>query len=502
MLQPSQSQPKGICCTFLIQNFIESIFMDDTITFKGTSIAAIPSGAILIANTQLCYLNGTEYSFEENRAALCHKNELEGEYSSEEAAVQTPGKSIRSKEGPSPWHNQKKLTSPEGDKGAIQDIFKMFEEDASKLKSENSDEEDIPPPVLESRFRPASPTFHTKNAMKMIDDMFNNPIDEAPSPPVPEYRVPTELEDEGGRVIVYNPEDDETISRKVYKRPVSASGPLKLGVFKDELSDEDQEMNEPVEHRQSIQSTPFFERPVTNMFGNPVHVMTPVTECSDRTQSYTIASASTAPPSARPSTILEENEELDNTMLFLKGNNPGRVEFGLAHVAEEAPEEKTLEPLSFSNPVDPTHPSIRQSILSRTLPTSDCNVRVLTSMKSHLGHQLAHANPGYTFEMESGSEEYYKLVERIESSDYYHIISEAESKDCVLHIQSPTSVWEYYILVLLHSKASVPINSIVAPQSCHLFKNESITRIDYISGGSLLDAIKKIDYLNGQSKLI
>ena len=521
----------------------------------------ISAGSRLVANVELCYVNRNEYSFEETRAELCHKHEMAASFYLAEANASnslrgpdndlpsgTPMKhqpqsiilsASQAAEAPSPWHASGAraatesstafvISSPGKEKGPIQDIFKMFEEE--KKDVDDDDDDDIgEPPVMsfalssppkkvsaERKARPPSPTIHTKEAMSAISAMFSNPV---PSSREEEEDVFGNLEHHRHRpleitttadAIIYNPEDDETISRQVYKRPESSTGPLKIGVFRDQESDEDEDENG-ISSAAAIQ-TPFQCRPVTNLFGHPVHVMTPVTECSEKTHSYTSHSISTGPFEvfSRPPIILEEGEEeekTENTMQYLN-SKPLPIA-----VLENVPEEVVVsgedddleeadsyeEPsVTLPSPCNPT--LVRQAILSKTRPPSECKLYVFASQESSLGSDLSKQGSSASVERHatfsfSSSQDKFNLVEKLGSSNYYRIERETEAKSSVIRLQDPPSVWEFYMLYSLHSKIPSSFkNSIVKPLSCYLFKNESFTELEHIEGGSLLEAIGQLNY--------
>jgi hypothetical protein len=474
-----------------------TILADDDKTQSGT----ISAKSKLVANVQLCYINNSEYSFEENRAEICHKDELNIVFDLNQVTVLLPSKMIEQaeslKEAAIDDPSMKALdlgtdhfASPGKDKGPIQDIFKMFEEEKGK-KSINLSYSLSSPKVQKEKITPPSPTMHTKEAMSAISAMFNRSVEDASFDAHMGHEI-TKTED----AILYNPEDDETISRQVYKRPEPSSGSSKIGVFRDEEGS-DEEISSNIQ-------TPFQSRPITNLFGQPVHVMTPVTECSEKTNSYTTHSISTGPSQVfnRPPIILEEDEDnAENTILFLKSqsqNFPTSLDNASQNRLEESKQGEDLEELdSFEEPsvtlANPCNPAlVRQTILSKTRPPADCQLHVYASKESILGQELSHFQSAKYCDI--NDEEKIQVLERFGSSNYFVIRKNGKSKT-VLRIQDPPSVWEFYMLFSLQSSISSSLkNSIVKPISCYLFKNESFTELEYIEGGSLLDSIKCLDY--------
>lgn len=73
----------------------------------------------------------------------------------------------------------------------------------------------------------ASPTINTKAAMADIFDMFNNGASNAAMAAEDQYS----LSANDGKSVLYQPEDDETISRQVYQREEDVPG--KMAVFRD-----------------------------------------------------------------------------------------------------------------------------------------------------------------------------------------------------------------------------------------------------------------------------
>jgi checkpoint serine/threonine-protein kinase len=96
---------------------------------------------------------------------------------------------------------------------AAEEIAQATELDSvlSQFKQQN------PSPASPITRKPQSPTIHTKEAIQDIFEMFNQPIDK-----------------EKNDFVLYNPEDDETISKQCFQRP-------KVGVmvFKDEDESEE-----------------------------------------------------------------------------------------------------------------------------------------------------------------------------------------------------------------------------------------------------------------------
>ncbi|KAJ3252297.1 hypothetical protein HK103_001642 [Boothiomyces macroporosus] len=258
------------------------------------------------------------------------------------------------------------------------------------------------PRVEKPKFKPASPTINTKDAMRDIMDIFNAPI-----------QGDTEVD----QVIYYNPQDDETISSKVFKRPVEE---LKLGVFKDEDSDEDS--SNPVETLFS-EGTP---RTVKNVFGQPVQIMTPVTEKSEVTFHHTSASFEA---------ITEEEE-----------------------------------------PVHPSDPQIRAAILKKAYDPQNKSFDFYPSKESNL------KSDGNTVLFNA---EKYKIVKILAENDYSKVYAVQKNTTKVLKISTPPSGWEYYILHQIHSKTRNDF--IIKPLHFYFYKNESILELSYEPGSTLLD---------------
>ncbi|KAJ3275232.1 hypothetical protein HDV01_000959 [Terramyces sp. JEL0728] len=250
------------------------------------------------------------------------------------------------------------------------------------------------------KFKPASPTINTKDAMRDIMDIFNAPI---------------EGDTEVDQVIYYNPQDDETISSKVYKR---SNDELKLGVFKDEDSDEDS--SNPVE-------TLFSETPrtVKNVFGQPVQIMTPVTEKSEMTFHHTTSFE----------TISEEQE-----------------------------------------PVHPSDPHIRAAIMQRSYDPQN------KSFMFHPTKESTLQNDGKTV-IFNGQK--FHIVKTLSDSEYSKVYVLQSSSSLVMKISKPSSGWEYYILHQIHSKKASEL--VISPLQFHYYKNESILELQYESGLTLLD---------------
>ena len=104
-------------------------------------------------------------------------------------------------------HNASSIDQIVTPKAATTSNFESFFTN-SQTKSLNSKGKEKRPDVYQP-----SPTIHTKQAMEDIFSMFNAPLEEK----------------EDKNTILYKPEDDETISSKVFKRPAD-----KIGVYRDE----------------------------------------------------------------------------------------------------------------------------------------------------------------------------------------------------------------------------------------------------------------------------
>ncbi|KAJ3322559.1 protein kinase [Boothiomyces sp. JEL0866] len=252
------------------------------------------------------------------------------------------------------------------------------------------------------KFKPASPTINTKDAMRDIMDIFNAPI-----------QGDTEVD----QVIYYNPQDDETISSKVYKRNTEE---LKLGVFKDEDSDDDSDTN-PVKSLFS-EGTP---KTVKNVFGQPVQIMTPVTEKSEITFHHTSSFEA----------ITEEQE-----------------------------------------PIHPSDPHIRAAIMKRAYNPQNKSFNFSPTIESPLQRNGS-------LLIFNGLQ--YKIIKTLTENEYSKVYVVQSKVTTVMKISTPSSGWEYYILHQIHSK-SLP-EFIVKPLNFHFFKNESILELNYEPGLTLLD---------------
>jgi hypothetical protein len=400
-------------------------------------------GSKMIANRLFCYVDRTEYSFEETRAALNHKEELNTSYPLVRNTV--VGDALKSNSMASPWkvklENVSGKSSP-GSKGAITDIFKMYDEpkDIGMMPYEPKDIFKMYDDLAAKSFKPPSPTMHTKDAMKVISDMFNDSLED-PSSNVGQIQY-----EEGA--IVYNPEDDETISRQLYRRPTDNQ--IKLGVYVDENSDEE---------RVPIQSTPL-NRGMASVFGQPVHVMTPLTEMSDRT--HTTHSNNTSSFNASRLAILEE-ETVDTITQF-------------EVVPEESMSLEDLQEESFPNPCDPTSSKIKHSIVTKGEHPE--GVVLLFDMKSELKAELEQKENGYEFML---NDRQYQIEKRIGMADYQVLNKARESQ--VLRVAEPISVWEYYILnVLKKNLEQNYFSHIIHPIGLVVFQNQSWMELENATG--------------------
>jgi hypothetical protein len=310
----------------------------------------------------------------------------------------------------------------------------------------------------------SSPTVHTKGAMQDIFAMFNAPLE------LEEEKVEDVIVD--NEVIWYKPEDDETISKQVFKKIGGG-----ISVFKDEDSDEDVniDMNEVEKFDTSVDlQTPMPSKvePDTNVkavFGHPIHIMTPLTEHADS------------------QTFIANETCISN------------ISLDLGHQDYE-PTEQILNysfPIKVDNPCDPSNLKIRNTILkNQALPNSNLfnlELSALTTYFQDFEKSLKNQIPFVEFS--NGLT--VKLIEMLSHSD------ENDTRDCnvylardihsgqlkVLKVFSYSNGWEYYIINKLIEN-NVLCKNIVQPKNFFLTKNESVLEMDY-SGPCILDIVSK-----------
>ncbi|KAJ3301142.1 hypothetical protein HDV03_001313 [Kappamyces sp. JEL0829] len=423
-------------------------------------IPEVQAGSVMKADTSLCYVDKTEYSFEETRASLCYKAQLEDNYPVHDDltshSIMTPrAHSVSAAAVASPWRapmssNLDGPSSP-GEKAAIQDIFKMFEDVASEGSATKESKKPEP--------KPASPTIHTKDALKAISDMFSHPLESS-----------NVVLDADESAILYNPEDDETISRQVYRRPLE---PLKLGVFRDEDSDEGPQTD-------AVQATPA-SKEIATVFGHPVHVMTPVTEMSDRT--HTTHSYANASLSISGLPVLEEEQLQTISRFDSLPDKPGN----LASHDNDGGSGQTDPALyvTCANPCDPSDPALRRSILVRAKPQPSAELTMLPQTVSTLSSVLAEAANGTEFKL---AHQLLRLEAKL--SDEYYLVTD-KSRALLFRVRVPPSIWEYYILKVLRSRLADPLlqHAVVSPVGFTMFQNESWLSIDGNTRCTLQDVI-------------
>ena len=425
---------------------------------RAFNVPAVTEGSRLGFNVNLCYIKDTEYCFEENRAALCHSEVLDHQNSLTDNSGNvflvdesmdlmdmggeiTPQKKIiphSTSTTASPWHpppNPNESPSTPRAEGPIDDIFKMFDNgSATDSPAINGSSSNAVNNLQQS------PTRHTKLALRAVSMFSNEMLEE-------EEDVPADP-----NVIIYNPEDDETISKQVYKRPKASS--FKIGVFQDEVTEE----------FQFVDSTPAGRTGPSRLF-NPVHVMTPVTERSDRTH-HTAANSF-----IQTELPIEEVEETNTTTTSLFSQIKKSPQF-----------------VSVPNPCNPSESIIRQAVLSLVKPPAESKIYMYPSRNSTLGSRLQIAIRNS--EMSVIDDEFIKFIEEIDSESF--TIQRPGRKQSVFKILSPPSVWEYYILFLVQSKIHKLLkNCVVSPYCCYLFQNESILETDFAGSESLFDIVSK-----------
>jgi hypothetical protein len=425
---------------------------------KDTLPPPISEGSRLGFDANLCYIEGAEYSFEENRAALCHSSVENNTDNSEnlffidesmdlvqmaiDNTPQKPGIRQTSSTTASPWHPppnpDESISSTPRAEGPIEDIFKMFDNGSttdSPVPVKSAMHIDMPLVQSSSKAKPAERAF----SELFVEELDYEDEEEEPVDP---------------NVIVYNPEDDETISKQVYKRPEAVS--FKLGVFHDE---------EDTEGSLAVESTPVARS--ARLF-NPVHVMTPVTERSDRTH-HTIANSL-----MQTELPIEELEETNNSSI---------VSTSLFTNIKKSP-----SVVSVCNPCNPSESKVRQAVLSLVKPPPESKIYMYPSRNSTLGSRLLMAIKNS--EMSVIDDEFIVFIEEIDEESF--TIQRPGRKQSVFKILSPPSIWEYYILFLVQSKIPKLLkNCVISPYCCYLFQNESILEMECAGTESLLDVVSK-----------
>ncbi|KAJ2991701.1 hypothetical protein HDV02_003519, partial [Globomyces sp. JEL0801] len=313
-----------------------------------------------------------------------------------------------------------------------------------------------------------SPTINTKDAMRDIHDMFDQPLHDE----MGLGQIGTSIEDD---VVYYNPADDETISSKVFKRPIVGIGVYKdtddvtqnrsqtFELFNDNPSqifntselfhdddnnithDSHQELTNPfISH---ITSTPMVMKDIV---GQPVHIMTPITELDSVSYNH---------PSmiSRHDTIHEESMDVS----LLLDQDPG-----------------------FPNPCNPSDPSIRAMILSNLVPPHIPSVSIQLTTTSSI---LSQIQPQSRIEYQNRILDIIQIIPTFSKSNQLVLVSDQTTKT-ILKIQSCASVWEFYILHCLHTTSQT---NIIKPISFTLYKNVSVLELEYVQGPTLMDILEK-----------
>jgi hypothetical protein len=282
-------------------------------------------------------------------------------------------------------------------------------------------------PVISKKVaaNPPSPTIHTKEAMADIFQMFSTPLEQS-------------------REILYNPEDDETITKRVYKRPVEK---FKIGVYRDEeqqcTSHVDSAPLDIFKDEDTIGITPMFKRTNNNadVFGHPVHIMTPVTERTELTMTseymtYTRIDA------------IQEEEEL------------------------------IMEKIKLEYPCDPA--SLRFRVLQRqkVQKKRDDKLFLDLNQKRHIADDLLNQK---LVKLPGGKRiKWLQTLSNNESNSQVFLVQEVSSRTVsVVKIQNPPTVWEYYILLQLWNRTILNQSFLLEPISCSMYQNESIIEMNH-----------------------
>jgi checkpoint serine/threonine-protein kinase len=281
--------------------------------------------------------------------------------------------------------------------------------------------------------RPPSPTIHTKEAMQDIFQMFSTPLE------------PTTTQNE----IVYRLEEDETITKKVYKRPTTN---LKFGVYRDESDEE--------ESKDVIGVTPHFQRSThsVNMFGQPVHTMTPVSERTEQTLS---------------------SESMTFSAIHTVHTVSDVTTSGL----------ECVEKIHLDGPCDPSDPTIRLLVLKRQQQksTKDPRFHLFLDQKTCFAKEIRDQR---LISLPGGKKiKWMQTLSDPESSSVVYLVQDVLARTVsVLKIQEPPTIWEYYILSQLWSHTS-ETKYFVRPLSCYMFSNESVLEMEHQPFGSLNDVL-------------
>lgn len=260
--------------------------------------------------------------------------------------------------------------------------------------------------------------------------------------------------------ILYQPEDDETISRQVYKAPAAT-----FSVFCDATP-------VPVAHQEN-------RRRFQDGFGVPVddlEIGTPVYHDSDTPRAG----------------------------FALVGIDADIDEYEGADENDNDSQESEGEYAEYDNPCDPNLLTTQNEIMARVSPPPGCPLYLHSNSHSELGKLLNsdQSKSAMEFEMRDIDTIYQVLdpvVRNSQTQTIYNIITSKNAKIDegrsismkITHKQTPP--WEFYILSVLKARTDAQFHiSIPTPLSCHVYTNETILLTSKVppSISSVLAALK------------
>jgi hypothetical protein len=258
--------------------------------------------------------------------------------------------------------------------------------------------------------------------------------------------------------VWYSPEDDETISRQVYKRDITLT---KLRVFRDD---------DAISEEPAIESADTHNADLQSKFANSMSLAT---------------------------IVAEENHGLARKS---SGCSADSHHIDLSTMSAFTAQEKF--PLQVPNPCNPYSFDIKYSIMSNTKPPLDCRLylnleetsnycQIAKSLQStFVPLQVQHENAMIVKRLifQGGQGFIYHLCKQYDVEDE----DSEDTEELALKISEKADGWEYYILYSLRQRLSIQSReSIVKPISCHLFSNETLLFTDFIPNGTLLEAVNR-----------